>query len=535
MIQVYADGWRVYDSRLDDYALLGLRATTGVNKGGTADIIMPPGHPGYSKFPAYKTIVEIHRDNKLAFRGRALYHADDFANNRTVTCEGEYCFFQDAVIRPYLYTGTPDQIFGQVLQEYNSQVDGFKQFRLGEITVQDANDYIRVESESPEQAIAVFDKLLERCGGYITFTTAEDGVREVNWLASIGTRSDQAIEFGGNLLDFSRNGANANLVTAVLPYGAKDEETGVRVDIKSVNDGVDYIVDEDAVAVRGFIIKPVMWDDVTTPTALLRKAQEYLEQNRYIVNSLSLSAVDLSYLDKTIDSFAVGDKIRVKSTPHQVDEDFMLTEKTEDFLDPAGCSITLGKDIKTLTGADVAGDDYSRSELHKVTQSIRKDYELNTLRAIEATEAAMASLIEQAGDRILLQVSEEYTTNGALEAAVSSSMTQLADQFLFEFTELKTEVDGHASDDDARFKEIYNYISFEGGTITLGEGDNPLTLTIEHDRIVFRNNGAQVGWWDGVDFHTGNIVVEVEERAQFGNFAFVPRSNGSLSFLKVGG
>jgi hypothetical protein len=37
------------------------------------------------------------------------------------------------------------------------------------------------------------------------------------------------------------------------------------------------------------------------------------------------------------------------------------------------------------------------------------------------------------------------------------------------------------------------------------------------------------------DFYTGNIVVKIEERAQFGDFAFVPRSDGSLSFLKVGG
>lgn len=40
---------------------------------------------------------------------------------------------------------------------------------------------------------------------------------------------------------------------------------------------------------------------------------------------------------------------------------------------------------------------------------------------------------------------------------------------------------------------------------------------------------------DGVDFHTGNIVVDVNERAQFGNFAAIPRSNGSLSWLKVRG
>jgi hypothetical protein len=62
-----------------------------------------------------------------------------------------------------------------------------------------------------------------------------------------------------------------------------------------------------------------------------------------------------------------------------------------------------------------------------------------------------------------------------------------------------------------------------------------MQLTLDNDMIIFKRNGEQFGWWDGVDFHTGNIVINVNERAQFGNFAMVPRSNNSLSFLKVGG
>ena len=62
-----------------------------------------------------------------------------------------------------------------------------------------------------------------------------------------------------------------------------------------------------------------------------------------------------------------------------------------------------------------------------------------------------------------------------------------------------------------------------------------MNVLLDNDMIRFTKNGQEFGWWDGVDFHTGNIVVEVNERAQFGNFAFIPRSNGSLDFLKVGG
>ena len=533
MIQIYADGVLTYDSRLEAYDLQGLTVTTGLNKGGTAEIIMPPGHPAYEAYTSYRTVVEILRDGATLFRGRALYPVDDFQTMRTVVCEGELCFFGDAVSRPYLYTDTPAAIFAAVVETYNDQVEAFKRFQVGTITVTDPNDYVRVESENAEPVLDTINKLLSRCGGYIVFTTDADGARVVNWYESTGTRSSQVIEFGENLLNFSRSGVNTSLATAVLPYGAKDEETGKRLTIESVNNGLDYIQDDAAVALRGTIVKPVTWDDVTQPQNLLRKAQQYLEENRYIISTLELTALDLSYMDKSIDSYRVGDTIRVLSKPHGVDEDFQLTERTEDLLDPAGGSITLGKDVKTLTDADVAGDAEARDELHKVRHEIKADYTLNIAAAIQRTEQLLSSLIEQTSESIRLEVSETYTTNEQLEASISTSLTQLADSFNFTFSELRAVVDGNDAEANERFEEIYKYITFVDGSIRLGASDSAVTLTVENDMIVFRKNGQQLGWWDGVDFHTGNIVIEVTERAQFGNFAFVPRSNGSLSLLKV--
>ena len=40
---------------------------------------------------------------------------------------------------------------------------------------------------------------------------------------------------------------------------------------------------------------------------------------------------------------------------------------------------------------------------------------------------------------------------------------------------------------------------------------------------------------DQTDRYTGTMVVPANQRAQFGNFALIPRSDGSLMFLKVGG
>lgn len=89
------------------------------------------------------------------------------------------------------------------------------------------------------------------------------------------------------------------------------------------------------------------------------------------------------------------------------------------------------------------------------------------------------------------------------------------------------------SDLDNRFQELRKYIRFGGNGIEIGAGENALKLVLDNNIIYFEQNGVQKSWWDGNDFHIGNIKVDVSKRAQFGNFAFIPRSDGSLMFLKV--
>lgn len=532
MIQAYADDVTVYNSRLNSHALLGLKVTAGANKGGTAEITMPPGHPAYDSFTSYRSIVEISRDEELLFRGRALYPTDDFYNRRTITCEGERCFLRDAVMRPYLYQDTPAVIFAEVIAIYNTQVEQPKQFLPGTVTVTDPNNYIRLESESAEQVADTIDKLVERCGGYIVFTTNDEGQRVINWYDSLSYQSNQVIEFGENLLDFSRTGASTDLATRIIPYGAKNEETGERVTIESVNDGLDFVEDTDAVALRGVIAKPVYWDDVTEPANLLTKAQQYLATSKMIITTLELSAVDLAVVDKNIDSLRVGDLIQVKSKPHGVNDSFLLRERTYNLLDPAQDKVVLGKDLTTLTGADVAGDNKNQSDLQKVTHSIKADYTLNIAQAVAAAELTLSSLIQQASDSIRLEVSETYATNDQVQDYVGTTLTQLADSFNFEFESLKATVDENDAEAREQFEAIHKYIRFVDGNILLGEDGNELTLRIENDRISFLDTGAEVAYFSNKQLYVldGHFINSM----RIGKFAFLPRENGNLSLVKVG-
>lgn len=419
MLQLYADGAVAYDSRLEEYALLGLKTTTGLNKGGTAEIVMPPGHPAYNSFTSYRTIVELYENGALRFRGRALYPADDFYNVRTILCEGERCFLRDGIMRPYLYNADPATIFADALAKYNASADEFKRFVLGRVTVTDPNDYVRLESESPETFAAFFDKLVERCGGYIVFHSDDQGRRVINWLAEIDTQSGQVIEFGENLLEFSRSGESAELATAILPYGAQDEETSERVTIASVNGGVDYIEDAQAVALRGRIMATVTWDDVTDPGNLLKKARAWLAEHKLAVTSLQLTAADLSRLDQTIDSYQVGDRVKVKSRPHSVDDYFQLTERTVDWLNPASGNITLGHATATLTGSDVVAQNKASQAASSAKSAAVKAARVETAAQVAQVEQTFSSQITQLSNSINLEVSGGLGNTAAIRLTVA--------------------------------------------------------------------------------------------------------------------
>lgn len=419
MLQLYADGAVAYDSRLEEYALLGLKTTTGLNKGGTAEIVMPPGHPAYNLFTSYRTIVELYETGALRFRGRALYPADDFYNIRTIMCEGERCFLRDGIMRPYLYQDTPAAIFADALAKYNAAVDiPAKRFKLGKITVTDANNYVRLESENAETFAAFFDKLVERCGGYIVFSSDEEGNRLINWLAKIDTQSGQAIEFGENLLEFARSGESAELATAIVPYGAQDEKTGKRVTIASVNGGADWIQDDTAVALRGRIFATVTWDDVTDPANLLTKARAWLAEHKLAVTSLQLTAADLSRMDQTIDSYQVGDRVKVKSRPHSVDDYFQLTERTVDWLNPAGGNITLGNTMTTLTGSDVVAQQKASQAASSAKDAAVKAARIDTAAQVAEVQQTLSSQITQLANSITLEVSGGLGNTAAIRLTV---------------------------------------------------------------------------------------------------------------------
>ena len=178
-------------------------------------------------------------------------------------------------------------------------------------------------------------------------------------------------------------------------------------------------------------------------------------------------------------------------------------------------------------------------KIDTATQTIQKieaDYVTNQMLSSNTT--TVNSLIQQTAESIIAMITSGEVTVTPTEEyrqSVETQLALLADEILMSFTTTTEHITSVDGDLQTKFEELYQYISFAGGSIKLGASDSEITLTIENDMLNFQKNGVTFGSWDGENFYTGNIVIRLGERFQLGNFAFVPRSDNSLSFLKVGG
>lgn len=332
---------------------------TGDNINGQAEFTVYPDNPNYAYVKKLTTDVIFYNNEKPEFYGRILYDdEDDFSGAKKVFCEGELAFFCDSIqpIKEY-QDFTVSQYLKDLIDIHNSQVEERKQFTLGRVTVTDSNNSLYRYSNYNNTRELLKDRLTDRLGGHFVIRH-ENGLRYLDYLSDedFYRKNTQTIEFGKNLLDFSRNMDASEIATRIIPLGAKtdsaSDKVGVldnRLTIADVNGGVIYVTDNNAVKEYGKITKAVIWDDVTVPANLMKKGQEYLKSMQYEKMVLELKAIDMNLLDEQMEEFQVGDKIRCISKQNALDREFPLTKKKIYISDFSKNTITLGDSTSNKT------------------------------------------------------------------------------------------------------------------------------------------------------------------------------------------
>ena len=332
---------------------------TGDNINGQAEFTVYPDHPDYEYVKKLTTDVVFYNDSVPEFYGRILYDdEDDFSGAKKVFCEGELAFFCDSIQPIKVYQDyTVKQYLQDLIDIHNSQVEERKQFVLGRVTVTDSNDSLYRYSNYNTTRELMTDRLTDRLGGHFV-VRHENGVRLLDYLSDedFYKKNTQTIEFAKNLLDFSRNIDASEIATRIIPLGAKKEDSendvGIledRLTIADVNGGVIYVTDYNAVKEYGKITKVVTWDDVTVPENLMKKGQEYLKSTQYEKMILELKAIDMNLLDKQVEEFQIGDKIRCISKQNGLDREFPLEKKKIYISDFSKNTVTLGDSTSNKT------------------------------------------------------------------------------------------------------------------------------------------------------------------------------------------
>lgn len=359
MYKIYADGVLIYDSTLDDYKIGKGEVTLELDKAGSFIFTLYPDHPWYDGFIKLKTVVTVYKGSRIVFRGRVIDEMVDYWNAKTFTCEGELNFLRDSIIRPYTYAGSPAQLFRQIIEDHNTQVDEFKRFNIGTVTVKDPNGRIARSNNGYDSALDNLNSRLieDATGGHFYITHGDNGqdpTPTLHYLADFGKVATQAIEFGVNLRGFTRADNAEEVATAVIPLGAVvddgDSETeDPKLTIASVNDGRDYIYSPEGVAQYGWIFRVVEWEDVTEAKNLKKKAEDYLAGLLNPAITLELSAADMHLVDRSIESFNVCEIVHVKSPPHNFDGRLLCNKQSFDLLNPGNDSVTLGAAFTNFT------------------------------------------------------------------------------------------------------------------------------------------------------------------------------------------
>lgn len=349
MYKIIMDGNTMYFPSDGKAVLISSTLNLELNTAGSLSFICPPENPYYEKIYNRKSIVSVYRDEKEIFIGEVREQTKDLRGNKKVQCVGLLSYLADS-IQPQMeyHDQTPYQLLSKFLKNHNEQVDDKKKIMLGRVTVTDPNNSLYRFTNYETTMEVIMTKMVDKLGGYLKLRREEELLYlDYLRLEEMGKATEQSIEFGVNLLDYTEDLSAEDITTAIIPLGKEidGEENDILkkyTDIQSVNDGKNYLVSKEAKDEFGWVCRVIRWDDVTVPANLLRKGAEWLKDNQFEMVELALSAVDLSEFGIPTETIECGDRVRCIAYPFGMDRVFPVMKQTIPLQKPGEIKVVLG-------------------------------------------------------------------------------------------------------------------------------------------------------------------------------------------------
>lgn len=344
--------------------LLSGKVTKGINTIDSFQFTMLPSNVGFDEIYDYTTLVTVYNTNRrrYEFYGRVLYSDDDMSESgnihKDVICENYFGFFCDSQ-QDYVDVRNwkVRELFQYIVNVHNSQVEDYKQFTVGEVTVTDPNDNIYCGIQRKNTWETFKETLLDTLGGELRFRV-DDNVNYIDYVTQIGVQSETEITLSKNMKSITREKDPSEIVTRLIPLGCKltgtdeegqETETEYRLDITSVNGGKNYVEDETAIKLYGIRVATVEFDDVTDAKTLKAKGEKQLQENNKIKVNYTATALDLSLIGLDVDDFDVGNYHGVKNHLLGINDTVRIIKKSIDICEEVKSTIEFGDNFEKLS------------------------------------------------------------------------------------------------------------------------------------------------------------------------------------------
>ena len=354
MYRIFADNSIIYDdtSPEREHKALSPVLKLAAGSAGSLSITLPPDNSGHSLVRRMGTTLRVERDREAIWIGRVLSEKKDLWNNRELFCEGALAFLNDTVYlnshpEPGISSAT---VFEEVLNLHNGyvlepRVADDRKIYAG--TKPAGRSY--VSDRGRKTSLDTITDLINQFGGilrmrYVNAGTAQapDWRPYLDWLDEFPAAAENAQElnFGENLLDFTRGWDMADFVTYVMVEGAVDPN---RPGGQHYTSGWCYDISPEPTPAQlyGRIEKWLDMPELTSDLDCGYAGYDYLHTQQFGAMSLEVTAYDLYLIAIDNKPLDLLERVRVISRPHGLDAWYVVTGVEIPLDDPGNTKFTL--------------------------------------------------------------------------------------------------------------------------------------------------------------------------------------------------
>lgn len=552
------DGGATIDATADRGLIAG-SIIEGVNEFASFNFTLLPNNAAYNAIHPLSTLVEVLDGATVKFSGRVLTETPSMSQSglvqKDIICEDRMAYLCDS-IQPYTpehqYEGDLSrtglqEFIDVVLANHNAQVEAYKQIQRGNVTVTtwagSTGVYKGLNYESTWEALKT--KLIDVFGGEMRVRES-GGDLYLDYEDELGTTRATTIEVTKNMIAANQTVDPANVVSRLIPLGAKltvevtdgggntrEQESEERLTVEDVNGGLIYVENNAAKLLYGLQYKVMIWDDVHDPLILLQRGQDYMANQNKALATHSVSALDLSFIGEAIDEFALYDKFPVVNTVIGINDTLEVIKKVTDIFSPFNPTLTFGD--KSINLNDIIAGNIEVGQSNADLVSRTETAITNGINNVYTYVQETATSLQQNTDSLIATVEQNTVAQSDFDEfseLVRNILQMDAAGTTMLFQTIMNEISTVDNTQNTNYQEILKYIRFENGSIVIGIVGNEIQLQLQNDRLSFLQNGAEVAYMSNDNLYIYDATFLNSLR--LGKFAFIPRSNGNLSFQKVG-